>query len=124
MKQGIWVAKIIGMIVMGIILVFAFTMATMYLWNWLVPDLFNGPVIDFWKALGLLALSKILFSGFGRGGGHWKGRHRGAWGPHWKERWNHMTPEEKDAFKQKIRDKWGCGPRKETSSADSTGSTV
>ncbi len=100
-------------------------MATMYLWNWLVPDLFNGPVIDYWKALGLLALSKILFSGFGKGGGgHWKGRHRGYWGPQWKEKWNHMTPEEKDAFKQKIRDKWGCGPRKEATGGDSAGSTV
>ena len=125
MKRGIWVAKIIGMIIIGVILVFAFVMATMYLWNWLVPDLFNGPVISFWQALGLLALSKILFSGFGKGrGGHWKSKHRESWGANWKEKWQHMTPEDKALFKQKIKDKWGCGPRKESSMEDSTNSNV
>ena len=39
---------------------------TMYLWNWLVPLLFHGPVVTFLQALGLLVLSKILFGGFGR----------------------------------------------------------
>ena len=41
---------------------------TMYLWNWLVPLLFHGPVVTFLQALGLLVLSKILFGGFGRSG--------------------------------------------------------
>jgi hypothetical protein len=41
-----------------------------WLWNWLVPDIFGLRPIRFWEALGLLALSRILFGGFGRGGGH------------------------------------------------------
>src|SRR5262245_47495127 len=40
-----------------------------WLWNWLVPDIFGLRSIRFWEALGLLALSRILFGGFGRGGG-------------------------------------------------------
>ena len=35
------------------------------LWNWLLPDLFGLRQITFWQALGLLALSRILFGGFG-----------------------------------------------------------
>jgi hypothetical protein len=73
----------------------------MYLWNWLVPVLFNGPVISFWQTLGLLVLSKILFSGFG-GKGHAPHRWRG----HWKEKWQNMSAEDRERFKQKMKDKW------------------
>jgi hypothetical protein len=35
----------------------------MLLWNWLVPQLFSGPVLGYWQTLGILILSKILFTG-------------------------------------------------------------
>ena len=35
------------------------------LWNWLLPPLFGWRQITFWQALGLLALCRILFGGFG-----------------------------------------------------------
>src|SRR4051812_22406118 len=35
------------------------------LWNWLLPPLFGWRLITFWQALGLLALCRILFGGFG-----------------------------------------------------------
>ncbi len=57
-------------VVLGIAGMILFTFVVMWLWNWLVPELFNGPVIVFWQTLGLLVLSKILFSGIG--GGHSK----------------------------------------------------
>ena len=41
-----------------------FGYGTMHLWNWLVPDLFHGPIISFCQAIGLIVLSKILFGGF------------------------------------------------------------
>jgi hypothetical protein len=49
----------------------------MWLWNWLVPDLFGLRRLGLWEALGLLALCRILFGSFGggHGGGNWK--HRG-----------------------------------------------
>ena len=40
-----------------------------WLWNWLLPEIFGIRQITFWQALGLLALCRILFGGFGRGGG-------------------------------------------------------
>ena len=40
------------------------------LWNWLLPPLFAWPQLTFWQALGILALCRILFGGFGfRGSG-------------------------------------------------------
>lgn len=53
--------------VLGLLGVVTFSIVVMLLWNWLVPELFNGPVISYWQTLGLLLLSKILFSGIGKG---------------------------------------------------------
>lgn len=65
----------------------------MYLWNWLLPTLFGWPQITLWQALGLLALCRILFGGFcGGGRGHSGIRQRMA------ERWERMTPEERERF--------------------------
>lgn len=33
----------------------------MWLWNWIMPYLFNLPTIDFWMAWGIVLLSMILF---------------------------------------------------------------
>lgn len=97
-------------VVIGVAAVTVFGWVTMLLWNWLVPELFSGPVITFWQALGLLALSKILFGGFG-GGRHKKKCGHG--GPAWKhrmyEKLSHMSPEERETFKKRMRDKW-CPP--------------
>jgi len=71
----------------------------MTLWNWLMPDLFGWHAISFWQALGLLVLSKILLGG-------WHGRH-GHHHMHWRarmmERWEHMTDEEREKFRQGLR---------------------
>lgn len=75
------------------------------LWNWLLPPLFGWRQITFWQALGLLALCRILFGGLGRHGGHRSGfRRRMA------ERCEHMTPEERERFRQGLRGRWGFGP--------------
>ena len=65
MKKYSRKAAIGKMIVFGFIAVTAFTFALMLLWNWLMPVIFGLAIITFWQALGLLALSKILF-----GSGH------------------------------------------------------
>lgn len=95
-------------ILAGIVFLLVVGMVTMLLWNWLVPALFHGPEIRFVEALGLLLLSKILLSGW-RGGrcGHGPGM------PPWKQRyydkWSSMTPEERERFKNRMREKW-CSP--------------
>jgi hypothetical protein len=100
-----WFFKVFVSIV-GFVLLGGFVV--MSLWNWLIPGIFGLGVITFVQALGLLVLSKILFGGFR--GGHWGG---GCGGGHqfWKhrmaERWDKMTAEERNEFKQKMRGRWG-----------------
>ena len=66
------------------------------LWNWLMPGIFGLHLISFWQGLGLFVLAKILFGGF-RGRPGWSGGH---WRKHMKERWESMTPEERERFRQ------------------------
>jgi len=73
----------------------------MALWNRLMPDLFGWRSISFGQALGLLILTRLLFGGF-RGG---PGRHM-LWRARMRERWEQMTPEEREKFREGMR---GCG---------------
>jgi hypothetical protein len=72
------------------------------LWNWLLPPLFGWRQITFWQALGILALCRILFGGFGR-----HGSARSKVRSPMAERWSAMTPEERERFRQGMRDRWG-----------------
>jgi hypothetical protein len=72
------------------------------LWNWLLPALFGWRQITFWQALGLLALCRILFGGFGV-----HGIRRSTIRRRMAERWERMTPEERGKFRQGMRS--GCG---------------
>jgi len=81
--------------------------AVMLLWNWLAPTLFGLRLITFWQALGLLALCRILFGGFGLSGG---GSRRSKSRRRMRERWENMTPEERERFRQGARGRWGFGP--------------
>jgi len=67
------------------------------LWNALIPQIFGGPLITYWQGLGLLVLSKILFGGFHRHGGGSRGR--GRWREQMRDRWEHMSDEEREKFR-------------------------
>jgi hypothetical protein len=99
-KKILWIAPlaILGMI----IFVWIGGQLVMHLWNWLVPELFGVRQVTFWQALGLLALCRILFGGLGLGGRRSNFRRR------IDERWDHMTPEERDKIRQGLHGKWGC----------------
>ena len=66
----------------------------MHLWNWLLPALFACRQITFWQALGLLLLCRILFGGWGCGGGS----DRSRYGRRTAGQWDRMTPEERAKF--------------------------
>ncbi len=76
----------------------------MYLWNAILPDLIHVSQIQYWQALGLLALCKILFGGFkfGGGGRHWGNRQ-------WGQKFSNMSEEEKEALKAKWKER--CAPK-------------
>ena len=83
------------------------------LWNWLLPPLFGWRQITFWQALGILALCRILFGGLGlHGGSRSSIRRRIAdrMADRVGERWEHMTPEERERFRQRLRERCGFDP--------------
>jgi hypothetical protein len=79
-KIAIGIALFIGFVVF---IVFG-GIAVQLLWNWLVPDIFDLRRITFLEALGLLALCRILFGGFGKGGSH---RHSDGRGRRDRKEW-------------------------------------
>ena len=82
----------------------------MRLWNWLLPSLFSLRQITFWEAVGIMALSRILF---GRLGG--RGFHRSRFRGRMAERWGQMSPEEREKFRHGMRGRCGVGaPATET----------
>ena len=74
----------------------------MSLWNWLMPAIFGLGTITYWQAWGLLILGRLLVGSFRMGGGgsgpSWRWRRR------MRERWEHMTPEERETFRHGM---WG-----------------
>ena len=86
----------------------------LHLWNWLLPPLFGFRQITFWQGLGILLLCRILFGGLGlRGSG--RSEMRGRLKERMAERWERMTPEERDRLRQSWRGRWGfCPPASES----------
>lgn len=79
------------------------------LWNWLLPLLFGWREITFWQALGILLLCRILFGGSGwHGSGRSSIRRRLA--DRLGDRWDAMTSEERERFRQRIRERCGFDP--------------
>ena len=76
-----------------------FGFITMHLWNWLMPLLFHLPEISFWQTIGLMILSRLILGGFG-GHGHGHGHHHCRRNMH--EKWENMTPEEREKFREHI----------------------
>jgi hypothetical protein len=84
-------ARFIGKAVLALAAIASLGGVVMLLWNAVVPAAFvNAHALDYLHALGLLALSRILFGGF-RGHGGWQGRRQ------WR-RLQAMTPEEREQF--------------------------
>lgn len=71
-KNLYWLVPLV--IAINVPFVFLGGWLVMLLWNWLLPSIFSFHTVTFWQALGLLLLSRILFSGF-----HFQGsRRRGS----------------------------------------------
>jgi hypothetical protein len=104
-----WLLKIAKAIVFVAVAAFALGFIVMALWNALIPNLFNGPALTFWQAIGLLLLSHILLRGWGpwRHSNGW--RHE-RWHRRFKEKLAAMTPEEQEKFKEEWRRRCGWTP--------------
>jgi hypothetical protein len=100
--RWIWIAPLA---LLGFTLfVFLGGLLVMQLWNWILPTVFGWHSITFWQGLGILALCRILFGSFSPRPTPWYGMRRRLW-----ERWERMTPEERERFRQGMKDRWGFG---------------
>ena|ERR1017187_4448352 len=81
---------------------------TMRIWNHLIPELFHGPAIGYYQAIGLLILSRIFFGGFkGKGcrGGCGCGMRGGSWKNRFEEKISNLTPDEREKFRKHMEER-------------------
>ncbi len=115
------IGKIVGSVVFAVVYIGLMGYVVMRLWNATLPLIIQGvSAITFWQALALLLLSRLLFGGFR---GPWNkpgfgGFNRDQWKSRMAERWQQLTPEQRERMRQR----WGrrCGSDDEARPDDST----
>ena len=98
---------LIPVFVLGIVALLA--LAVYGLWNGVLTEVVNAKTITYWQALGILVLARILFGGFPGGRGS-------PFGPPWRshrmmERWQSLTPEQREKMREEMRRRFGDWPR-------------
>lgn len=79
---------------------FALIFAFQYIWNMTLPAVFGCKEITYLQALGILALSRILFGGFGF---RWSNSEKGKfWRERLKMKMTNMSEEERAEFKRRL----------------------
>lgn len=86
------VLKYVGFGILGVAFIIGVIFGVQALWNWLIPDLFNGPELTYWQTLGLFILSKILLTGIAPGGSDRK--HDKKWKKKYQEKCMIKTAED------------------------------
>ena len=89
------VARIVVLAALAITVVGAVVMG---LWNWLVPPITGWHAIGWLQAMALLVLCRILFGGHRGPGGRWR--------QHWQQRFESMSPDERERFRDGLRRCW------------------
>jgi hypothetical protein len=85
------------------------TFAVYRLWNGVLADVLGVKSITYWQALGIFVLARILFVGFPGGRGK-------SFGPPWRrrmkgERWDSLTPEQREQMREEMRRRFGNWPQ-------------
>ena len=107
MRKKNWIKYGIGIFFAGAAMIALMGLATMWLWNWLVPELLTG------------------FMGMGR---HGWGKHSNGWNHkkemYWKEKMeakmSSMTEEEREKFKRYYYDRCGWKTKRDEAVEDKT----
>ena len=82
---------------------FAMSGVVMFLWNAVMPGVSGVLSLNFWQAMGLLVLSRILFGGF-RFGGH-NGHRPPFMHPTIRNKFMDMNDEEREQFKNQWKER-------------------
>jgi hypothetical protein len=77
--RGKSTGEVVGWVILGGLgigaLAILFGFVIMWLWNWLMPEIFGLTTLTYWQAVGLFILSKILIGHGGGGKGHKSKKH-------------------------------------------------
>jgi Na+/H+-translocating membrane pyrophosphatase len=100
-KKGLKMAALVALYIMF------FGTFVMALWNWLMPTLFNLPMITFSQALGLFVLGRILTGGFKVVGMNNLGGDKDNWEQKKQlfDKWDNMSSEDREKWRDEWREK-------------------
>ena len=87
--------RILLFITIFIVIAAGLSWLIMFLWNSILSDVAGVKPLNFWKAAGILILSKIIFGGFRRRRTSWRHSKRHEW----KRKWMEMNSEERKEAK-------------------------
>lgn len=104
-----WFLKGIAMLVFFTLFAIAFGWLAMWLWNKLIPTIFHGPMLTYWQTVGLLVLARMFVGGWGGHHHHHHKKHwqQRQWRMRMKEKLEHMSPEQREKFRSKMRRRCG-----------------
>jgi type VI protein secretion system component VasK len=98
--------------------ILALSLLIMLLWNSLVPEIFNGPVISYWQSLGLLLLVRILTFSF-RPWTYRNYQRGGYWQKKFEEKLASMPPEQRERIRTICASKCSNWHRKQQAATES-----
>jgi hypothetical protein len=100
-----WILKGMKILLFVVLAALALAYVVTTLWNWLIPPMSGLHPISFAQGLALLVLCRVLFGGLRGQHGHWGWRHR------MHQRWEQMSPEDRERFRGLMRSQPCCGGR-------------
>jgi hypothetical protein len=105
--DNFWLKKGLKMAALVALYIVFFGTFVMALWNWLMPTLFNLPMITFSQALGLFVLGRILTGGFKVIGmaGLEHGKEHFEEKKQMYDKFKEMTPDERERWREEWREK-------------------
>jgi hypothetical protein len=92
--------KFMFFIPVAVLIAFALGYVVMFLWNSILPEVAHVGKLNYWQALGLLVLCRLLFGNFRHGG---PGGGFGRKGRGMREKWQNMNEEERARFREEYR---------------------
>jgi hypothetical protein len=92
--KALSVLKYVGFGILGAGLMVGVIFGVQALWNWLIPELFHGPELNFWQTVGIFFLSKILLTGIAPGPQH---NQRKDWKRKCRQKYSQVPKEDLDA---------------------------
>lgn len=94
------VQKVICFLPVVALIAAALGFAVMFLWNAILPEVVHAGRLNFWQALGLLVLCRLLFGNFKKGGENNRFKQRAM---AMRSKWQNMNEEERVRFKEEYK---------------------